>query len=83
VHPETARLFDGLADTLGPGAPAPTTSFELTTLETRGRWMRVRLRAPFDVCEGQDTAGVPVREAWIAYLDPRGRPLMFYPPRGC
>lgn len=78
-----ARLHDELADTVHPGVPPPTGPYTMEPLETRGRWMRVRLRWPGERCEAADTAGAQTREAWVAYLDPRGRPLVWYPSRGC
>lgn len=83
LDPASTRLFATLADTLGRGDPLPPPPVDLSPLEARGRWLRVRLRWPYAMCEGPDTAGTSVREAWIAYLDRRGRPLVFYPPRGC
>jgi hypothetical protein len=41
------------------------------------------VRWPYSPCQGDRTEGTQTRDVWIRYLDARGRPLMFYPTRGC
>lgn len=77
-----ARLFTSLDDTLSEG-DRPPGEFTMDPLESRGRWLRVRFRAGVEPCDEQDTTGKPTRDVWIPYLDRRGRPLVFYPTRGC
>lgn len=51
-------------------------------LEVDGRWMKVRVVTPDDSCRAEL---VETKEdiLWIEYLDPRGRPRVWYHTRGC
>jgi len=51
-------------------------------LEARGAWLRVRVVEPSDNCE-PDAKPRRARTVWIRYLDDRGRPTVWYYPRGC
>lgn len=82
LDPKGARVYASLADTAGPGDALPE-GYDIEALETRGRWMRMRLLWPYDKCEGQDSTKATRREVWAEYLDQRGRPKVFYPSRGC
>lgn len=55
----------------------------LHPLETKGHWMRVRLAVPADICVGPDAPTPASLVGWIRYLDPTGRPLVWYYSRGC
>jgi hypothetical protein len=55
----------------------------LHPLETKGSWMRVRLAVPADICVGPDEPAPTSSVGWIRYLDPKGRPLVWYYSRGC
>ena len=57
-------------------------SHSLYTEEVRGDWMKVRIVSPDDSC-GQDAGDSRVTRGWIRYLDPRGRPRVWYYTRGC
>lgn len=64
------------------GRPLPAHQFEIRIVERHTPFLRIRMRWPVDVCsEPNDSA--QSGEFWVRYLDDRGRPLMFYPPRGC
>lgn len=55
----------------------------LHPLEIKGPWMRVRLAVPADICVGPDAPPPASVVGWIRYLDPKGRPLVWYYSRGC
>jgi hypothetical protein len=77
-----STLEDGKAERGGePFSPGRHNIEEI--LERSGQWLRVRIRWPYSPCEGDKTEGTQTRDVWIRYLDARGRPLMFYPTRGC
>jgi hypothetical protein len=48
--------------------------------EVRGRWMRVSVRTPYDVCDDFNRRDAKGKQSlhWIRYLDERGRPLVVY-----
>ena len=51
------------------------------SLETRGPWMRAEVVSPSDYCFDPPA---PRRDTlWIRYLDPGGRPRVWYYTRGC
>ncbi len=51
--------------------------------EARGRWLRVRVVQPSDLCTPPDSVRRETRTLWIRYLDDRGRPNVWYHTRGC
>ena len=53
--------------------------YSMEPLAVRGSWMEVRLVQGMCGEMPPDTLG----QAWIRYLDPRGRPLVWYHTRGC
>lgn len=62
--------------------PLPDTSdYILHPLAIRGTWMRVRAVTPSDMCA--DPEAPTQAELWIRFLDPSGRPLVWYHTRGC
>lgn len=80
----STRLYPTLADARARrnGRVLPAHQFEIRILERKEFWLRVRLRWPVDVCNYSE-APTQAGEYWVRYLDGRGRPLMFYPSRGC
>ena len=68
-----------------PGTVAGATSDDVAIhpLERRGDWLRARVVAPSDLCVPDDSLPRHETEAWIRYLDERGRPLVWYFTRGC
>jgi hypothetical protein len=54
--------------------------YDLQPITVRGEWMQVRVTVP-SVCSGDPPASQ--RVAWIRYLDPAGRPLLWSRTRGC
>ena len=72
-----------------PDGPVVTTpmaladsGFDVTSGEARWPWLRVKVEHPGDVCNGAPEN----RRAdyyWVRALDDRGRPLVFFPTRGC
>lgn len=60
-----------------------TGEYELQVLERQGPWLKVRFITVDQMC------GEPLSDegtftiAWIRYLDPAGRPLVWYYTRGC
>ena len=48
-----------------------------------GAWLRVRVVSPSDLCVPPDSTSRTETDAWIRYLDERGRPLVWYHTRGC
>ena len=81
--PDRATLFatpdSATPITLPPGGDD---AYALHPVERRGPWLRVRVVEPSDNCE---TDSIPrrTRTGWIRYLDPRGRPNVWYYSRGC
>jgi hypothetical protein len=68
----------------GPSLPVPTGDYILHGADSvRGRWLRVRLVTPSDVCVDDDSIAHRTRRVWIEYLDGRGRPRVWYRSRGC
>jgi hypothetical protein len=61
---------------------APSFDYRMEPLEVEGAWMKVRVETPDDMCE---PSLVQIREftTWIQFLDQRGRPRLWYYPRGC
>ena len=55
--------------------------YAMTPLQRRDPWMRVVLTTPSDFC--MDPPVVKTDTVWIRYLDDRGRPRVWYYPRGC
>lgn len=66
----------------GPLDTPPTFDYRLEPLEVDGPWMKVRIVTPDDACIA-DPVATRVYEAWIEYLDDRGRPRVWYYTRGC
>jgi hypothetical protein len=54
--------------------------YDMEPMTTSGEWMQVRIRVP-SICSGEP--GGAERIAWIRYLDPVGRPLVWPRTRGC
>lgn len=77
VHesPDGRRLWPDIAGAnTGP-------DYALTPLQRSNQWMRVILTTPSDFCV--DPPVVRKDTVWIRYLDERGRPRVWYYPRGC
>jgi hypothetical protein len=81
--PERAALF------ATPDSSKPVTvpaggndAYAIHPVEARGPWLRARLVEPSDNCE-PDSVPRRTRTVWIRYLDDRGRPTVWYYPRGC
>lgn len=55
--------------------------YTMTPLQRSNEWMRVVLTTPSDFCV--DPPVVRTDTVWIRYLDARGRPRVWYYPRGC
>jgi len=62
--------------------PGGDDAYAIHPLEARGPWLRVRIVEPSDNCE-PDSSARRTRTVWIRYLDDRGRPNVWYYPRGC
>jgi hypothetical protein len=81
--PERAAFF-ATADSSKP-LPLPPNgedAYAIHPEEARGAWLHVRVVEPSDNCE-PDTPARRTRRVWIRYLDDRGRPNVWYYPRGC
>ena len=80
-----ATLFRSRADAMAGrnGAHLPASRYTMEGIDADGAFLRVRFRWPFEDCEDSDTVRHSTAEYYIRYLDARGRPLVFYPPRGC
>lgn len=63
------------------GDTADGLDYTMVPLRLADGWMQVEVTSPSDYCA--ETAGVRTDTAWIRYLDERGRPLIWYYPRGC
>lgn len=86
VAPDSIAFFDGpdgepIDLALLPGAGSRRFDYGLYPLRTDGEWMEVRVASPSDYC-GADAPAVDA-QAWIRYLDPQGRPRVWYFTRGC
>ena len=83
ARPDVAALF-ATADSTSPLPKPPTDSdkYDMKSVEVRGPWMRVQIATPSLNCE-PDSAPQKIRTGWIRYLDPRGRPNVWYYTRGC
>jgi hypothetical protein len=57
--------------------------YDLTSEEVRGRWMRVKVERPGEMCEGNLPADRRVDHYWIRAFDEWGRPQVFFHTRGC
>lgn len=86
VDPDSIAFFrepDGESIDLAlvPSVGSQRFDYALYPLRTDGEWMEVRIASPSDYCDG----GAPSldSQAWIRYLDPRGRPRVWYFTRGC
>jgi len=66
----------------GPVATPPTFDYRLEPLDVEGSWMKVRIVTPDDACVTEPVVARE-HEAWIRYLDDRGRPRVWYYTRGC
>lgn len=80
-----AALYETRADAEAArnGTPVPARPYTMNAIEVNGAFARVRMQWPFEECNEPDSAKRNDREFWIRYLDPRGRPLVFYASRGC
>jgi hypothetical protein len=65
-----------------PSPPNGEDAYAIHPEEARGAWLRVRVVEPSDTCE-PDTPARRTQRVWIRYLDDRGRPNVWYYPRGC
>ncbi|MGE0354754.1 MAG: hypothetical protein AB7Q69_16180 [Gemmatimonadales bacterium] len=66
------------------GVPTPSSpgDYALYPMRVSGSWLQVRIVVPSDTCE--DPEPEPrTAIGWLRYLDPRGRPLVWFYPRGC
>ena len=84
VAPDFRDRPDGdvLAVALGDSAAADSLGYSMQPLEVRGDWMRVRVTVPHE-CRVIDARTAVQVEAWIRFVDARGRPRVWYSPRGC
>jgi hypothetical protein len=61
----------------------PPDDYQLyATDEVRGRWLKVRLVSPSDLCT-TDKSPRTTTTGWIEYLDDKGRPKFWYYTKGC
>jgi hypothetical protein len=83
ARPDVAALFAD-PDSSKPLSPPPTSNdaYDMKSLEVRGPWMKVEIATPSLNCE-PDSVPQKKRTGWIRYLDPRGRPNIWYYTRGC
>lgn len=82
--PEAAAFFSTPDSTQpAPAPPGGEDAYAIHPLEARGPWLRVRVVSPSDNCAASDSVPHRVRTVWIRYLDDRGRPNVWYYPRGC
>ena len=65
-----------------PRPPTNNDAYDMKSLEVRGPWMKVQIATPSLNCE-PDSAAQKKRTGWIRYLDPKGRPNVWYYTRGC
>jgi len=56
-------------------------NYVLHPLEAKGVWMKVKVVTPSDFCDQPKAPRSKI--LWIKYLDEKGKPLIFYPTRGC
>jgi hypothetical protein len=63
-------------------APPSPHDYALHPLTTRGAWLQVRIVVPSDVCV-EPQPGVRTAVGWVRYVDARGRPRVWFSPRGC
>jgi hypothetical protein len=61
--------------------PEERVEYILHAIEARGDWLKVRAVTPSDYCD--EPRSPRVAELWIRFLDPAGRPLVWYATRGC
>lgn len=59
-----------------------TLGYSMQPLEVRDDWMRVRVSVPHE-CRTPVDEPARTMDAWIRFLDERGRPRVWYAPRGC
>lgn len=71
------------ADANRNGVKLPSPRYTMEGIAADGPLLRVQFQWPFEACSDQDSVKHTTREFWIRYLDARGRPLAFYPSRGC
>lgn len=72
-----------------PDGPVVTTpmaladsGFDVTSVEARWPWLRVKVEHPGLMCDGAPE-NRRTDYYWVRALDDRGRPLVFFPTRGC
>jgi hypothetical protein len=66
---------------LAPGDTQQPFDYILHSLETQGPWMRAEVVSPSDYCAQPPS---PVRDTvWVRYLNPDGKPRVWYYTRGC
>jgi len=63
-------------------APPSAGDYALHPVTTRGPWLQVRVVVPSDVCQDPQPRAQSVM-GWLRYLDSRGRPRVWFAPRGC
>jgi hypothetical protein len=63
------------------GLPDAEDDYILHVEAREGDWLQVRLVTPADYCA--DPVSPAVRRGWVRYLDPVGRPTVWYYTRGC
>lgn len=56
--------------------------YSMQPLQVEGDWMRVRVSVPHE-CRVVPGTPVPTVDAWLRFVDARGRPRVWYAPRGC
>jgi hypothetical protein len=57
-------------------------NYIMNPLVARGRWLRVQLMSPSNLCESPEPT-VRADTVWIEYLTPANHPRVFYYTRGC
>jgi hypothetical protein len=86
LNPDSISFFDApggqlLGLSLVPVLGSRQYDYALYPLAFEGPWMQVRISSPSDYC-ADPTAPLEAR-GWIRFLDPTGRPRVWYPTRGC
>ena len=81
-RPERAAFFASPDSSKPLPVPAGSDAYAIHPLSARGPWLEARVVEPSDNCE-PDAKPARTRTVWIRYLDDRGRPNVWYYPRGC
>ena len=81
-RPERAAFFASPDSSKPLPVPAGSDAYAIHPISARGPWLEARVVEPSDNCE-PDAKPARMRTVWIRYLDERGRPNVWYYPRGC